>query len=214
MIGHYRRLQRIVRLGGVHLGPLRIPFTGRDYTVGPMSVLQWMAYVSALGRITELGAPLDEAGAALWLARLPLEVLRPLAAVLVSEPLRERDLRRITKRQMEALLSAAGTVNDFAFIAEEFRPRQESGKGKADWGMEDTVDALVSARPCYAHRDLLRMPVQEFLSIARTLERRGMEAEMEGKGLGKRTLPAGTRPASEEEIAAVSKRLAARGIPT
>lgn len=214
MIGHYRRLQRIVRLGGVHLGPLRIPFTGRDYTVGPMSVLQWMAYVSALGRITELGAPLDEAGAALWLVRLPLEVLRSLASVLTAEPPRGKDLRRITKRQMEALLSAAGTVNDFAFIAEEFRPRQESGKGKADWGMEDTVDALVAARPCYTHRDLLRMPVQEFLSIARTLERRGMEAEMEGKGLGKRTLPAGARPASEDEIAAVSKRLAARGIPT
>ena len=41
-----------------------------------------------------------------------------------------------------------------------------------------------------------------------------LSAEMEGKGLGKRTLPPGARPASEEEIAAVNKRLAARGIPT
>lgn len=213
MIKHYQRLERWVRLGGVHLGPLRIPFTGKLYPVRPLSVFQWCDYIQALSRLSRLGCPEDEGEALLWLASLPLDLIRPLAAVMVAVPVRDRDLRRITKPQMEALLIASGKVNDFEYIGKETKPADGGNKAKSEaWGMEDTVDALVSVRPCYTHDDLFRMPMQKFLSISKTVERRLRDQKFAEEGVGAVNMPSDAEPCTDQERGAIAADLRKRGI--
>jgi hypothetical protein len=203
MIHHYRRLERVVLLGGVRIGPLPLVFAGR-YRVRPMTAFQWSDWVRAMASMQRLGAPDRQEDLGAWLTLLPLEALKPLVHLIVDGPVDPRHLARATADQVAKVFAAFAQVNDLSLIYEVMLPKNQGmSKPGPKWTLEDIIDGIARVRPSYTHEELCRLPIQQLCAVIQTIERRAEEASPEGQGPRP---PQGSQPLSQEEQAALAAR--------
>ena len=164
---HFYSREFLVKAGGRSIGPLH--FGGQFYTVGPVSASTWLELCLVLERLLGLiFAERDFAVAGTALDACPVQLLRPVALLLVRERIADRTLRRLTKRQFAALWGAFLAANDWEYINSRLRgPESAEGNQGPPLGLHHMAMAVARATSgAYTpHGVLTEMPLQMFLAI-------------------------------------------------
>jgi hypothetical protein len=123
---HFVRRAFTVRIGGWHLGRLRIG--GGHYTVRPFSVRDAFSIQSALARLTlpEGMSPIDAA------MLDPFGILRPFIRFAVEEPMKARHLAQINEPQFNEVIAAVKAANDVEYIMKVLVPSEETVEQRSD----------------------------------------------------------------------------------
>lgn len=164
---HYSRLERQVRVGG--FGPPRHRFGGRWYSVGPVSVMGWVQLSAVLSPLSAKGALGPEFGEVF--KSLPREISGALLPLLLNERPRPRDLNRVTPDQLAAAWEAFCQVNDMAYIQEAFTPKHDTKPTEGNGLAMDDMAMILSGKVGISPDELLRLPMQVFLSMLDSLRR-------------------------------------------
>ena len=154
-LAHFERNTRMVKLGR------------RWYTVGPVSVLRCFQLLEALGEYASILPVGDDAKLTHMISVFGLDALTPLVPLLVAEPVRPRDKKRITAQQIEALVEALQQCNDVEYIWKAMQP-STSGSGKLT--MSDCVEQIAQRYGRFPN-EILSLPMAEFLEIWDSIDR-------------------------------------------
>jgi len=153
-LAHFERRYRTVKLGR------------RWYTVGPVSVLTCFQLMEALGKYAHILPKSDNAKLAHMMNVLGLDAIIPLVPLLVAEPVRPRDKKRITPDQIDALVEALQQCNDVRYIWKAMQP----SKGSGNMMMSDCVEQIAQRYGRFPN-EVLALPMAEFLEIWDSIDR-------------------------------------------
>lgn len=167
MIQHHLHLERQVNLGGVRLGPLQL--FGRRYSLRAMPLITWIQWERALHLLRAMDPRGDELQTNEVLLVFSMEALRPLIRFLIPD-VHAVDEKYLTREELREAFRASSEVNDFPFTESVLMPKEKGPAPPSDWTLEDTVDALVTLRPCYVHAAVWRLPAHEFCAHVTTLD--------------------------------------------
>jgi hypothetical protein len=162
-LAHILHKERQVYLGGWPLWPgSRRRWGGRWYTVPPLSTLRFVQLVDAIG-----GASED------FLAH-PLVCLASLTPILVREPVRAKDLRRLCPLQIEELWQALIATTDLAYLFEKYlnKGEPESEPDEKCWDIVDLLDFVCEQRPAHTFETLKAMPAAQFMAILDAIKKK------------------------------------------
>jgi hypothetical protein len=201
------------------------PRYGADYAIiGPVPVFQCYNVAESLFR---MGESLGRGGASV-LPLLPShpEAMSPLLHHITLSPLSVKNVLRATTAQVVACYDALYECNDVDYIIKFFTPEAKEGEGEyADTAPPKVpslallIHRIVQECPCYTHRKVLELPMQEAIQILDCMEyaEGGTPTEDPSQGVpgpgepGKRTLPQGARELTMEERQAVLENLRSSG---
>ena len=154
-LAHFERNTRMVKLGR------------RWYTVGPVSVLRCFQLMEALGEYASILPTDDNTKLTHLMSVFGLDALTPLVPLLVAEPVRPRDKKRIKPAQIDALVEALQQCNDVDYIWKAMQP-STSGSGKLT--MSDCVEQIAQRYGRFPN-EVLALPMAEFLEIWDSIDR-------------------------------------------
>jgi hypothetical protein len=206
---HLLRIERAVRIGGfsVKLGSLRRHFGGRDYTIAPINVLNWMKVYTIMLPLSA-GKPLGEELSE-TLKDLPLSFVRALLPLFLSELPREKDVNQASMGQCLSVWAAFCEVNDLEYIQKAYETPGNQGKksgSDAEKGIDFSDLAMFLCEKMGGSRlpdDYLRLPMQYFLSLFEGFKR------LENVRAGR---PADCDAPSEEEMTRVKDYFGGIGV--